>query len=314
MRVGFVGVGRHATNALYPSLRPAGLDLVATCATSLTRAQAHADAFGAKSAFDNVEQMLDATNLDGVVACVPPDAYAKVVLPCLARGIPVLTEKPAGASVEQIEQIEQASLKTGVAVMVGYMKRFARGYDLAHRRIDSPDFGRVTSLHAKFVMGPGFDSLRNYLIDNPVHMLDLLRFFGGEVATVEARVLTLDKTRHAVSLLLTFESGAVGTAQLGTTASFFQDNELLEIIGEGHSLTVANVDTLTVRPPTGLVEVDRPTYTVPLKSNFTGDVMGFVPELEHFREVVMQGVPCRSDVTSARRTLALAEEVWAQLS
>jgi hypothetical protein len=43
----------------------------------------------------------------------------------------------------------------------------------------------------------------------------------------------------------------------------------------------------------------------------TGTVMGFDPELEHFSAVVVDGVSCMSDATSALRTLELAERLLA---
>jgi len=313
VRVGFIGCGRHATTALYPSLRPAGLELVATCARRFDRAEQIAKAFGAARAYDNVTALIAGGDLDAVLVALPPEAYLEVILPLLDAGLPVFCEKPGAGSLEQLERIDAESNAAGVPVMVGYMKRFARAYRVASDFSRRDDFGRVTSIHCKFLMGPGFGSLRNYVIDNPVHALDLMRFLGGEVAEVQARYLRLDDTKHALSLLLAFESGAVGTAQLGTTGSFFQENELLEVVGEEHSVTVTNVDTVVCRRPRGPVEVDRPSYTVPLTPNLTGTVMGFVPELAHFKAVVLDGVPCKSDIASARKTLALAEQVLSAL-
>jgi len=314
MRVAFVGVGRHATTSLYPAIRPAGLELVATCSRHLDAAQAQATAFGAHRAHAGVASLLEeADTFDAVLVSVAPDAYADIVVACLEAGKPVFTEKPGAATADDFDRIEAASRRTELPVMVGYMKRFARAYRRALEFTRSPEFGGVTSIHGKFVMGPGFGSLRNYLVDNPVHMIDLMRMFAGEVVEVQAMGRTMDDQRHALSLLLRFADGAVGTAQLGTTASFFQENELLEVIGDGHSVTVTNVDTVACRRPQGVVEVDRPTYTVPLKANFTGDVMGFVPELEHFRAVVMDGAACESDATSARRTLDVVQQVLEQL-
>ena len=60
MRVGFVGCGSHATTSLYPALRPAGLELVATCTRHLDRAQKAANAFGAARAHDDVAGLIAA--------------------------------------------------------------------------------------------------------------------------------------------------------------------------------------------------------------------------------------------------------------
>jgi predicted dehydrogenase len=304
-----VGCGRHATTSLYPALRPAGLELVATCARTLSRAQETARAFGALRAHYNVADLLAPGDLDAVLLCLPVGEYAGIASAVLAAGLPVFCEKPGAASSAELSALADQSARLGVPVMVGYMKRFARAYRVATDYATSSTFGRTTSVHVKFVIGPGYGSLPAYVVDNTVHALDLLRLFGGEVADLQARVLTLDDNRHAVSALVQFESGAVGTAQLATTASFFQENELVEVIGEQHSLTVTNVDTVVCRRRDGAVEMDRPTYTVPLPAKMTGTVMGFVPELEHFRAVVTDGIPCASDATSALRTLELTDRL-----
>lgn len=309
MRVGFVGCGRHATRALYPVLVPAGLRLVATCATRMDRAEEIAGAFGATEAYDDVGTLLATAPIDAVLVAVPPPVYPEVVRACVDAGLPVFCEKPAGTSSDAVADLERHAAQAGVPVMVGYMKRFAPAYAEALRRASEPAFGRLTSIHVRFVVGAGFGSLRDYVIDNAVHALDLLRAFGGEVANVRVETLSLDAHRHALSVLVRFESGAVGTAQLGTTASFFQENETLDIVGEEQTMAVTNVDTLIVRPARGAVEMLRPTYTVPLPQNFTGTTMGFVPELEHFAKVVTDGVACASDLRSARKTLELAEQV-----
>ncbi len=309
MRVGFVGCGRHATTTLYPALHPAGLQLVATCAVHLEKASETARTFGAARAYDDVDVMLSYGELDAVIVSVPPHAYRDIVLRCVNASLSVFCEKPGAESPSTLAAIEAAARGAGVRVMIGYMKRFAPAYKEALRRARLAEFGRVTSVHVKFVVGAGLGSMRSYVIDNAVHAFDLLRLFGGEVAAAQAEALSLDDQRHALGVLVRFESGAVGTAQLGSTASFHQENESLEVVGDGCSVAVTNVDTLVARPAHGPVEVHRPTYTVPLAHNFTGTTMGFVPELEHFRQVVQEGMPCESDITSARRTLELADLV-----
>lgn len=311
MRVGVVGAGRHATNSLYPALRPAGLELVAVATNHREQAEAAARAFGGSAGYGSVADMVGGEDLDGVIVCLPPATYVDVVVPLLAAGLPVFCEKPGGGSVADLVTIEAAAAEAGQPVMVGYMKRFAPAYRAAKERIGADGFGPVTSVHAQFLMGPGFGSFTNYVIDNPVHHLDLLRWVGGDVADVHVVARSHDDNRHALALALEFESGAVGTAQFTTTYSWNHEGESLEVVGMGPSVRVANVDTVTYREPGQPAQVSRPSYTVPLPANMTPTTMGFVPELGHFRQVVQDGVACDSDVTSARRTLELAERILA---
>ena len=47
MRVGVVGVGRHVSGNIYPSLAMAGMQIVAICARHQDRAEAAAERWGA---------------------------------------------------------------------------------------------------------------------------------------------------------------------------------------------------------------------------------------------------------------------------
>jgi predicted dehydrogenase len=309
MRVGAVGVGVHAVNAILPSLSIADVRLVATCARHLDRAQAVADRFGAPSAFDDVERMLDEVELDGVVVVVPPDQFAPVIRSCVRHGIPVFTEKPAANDAAEAAQLADEAAAAGVTVVVGYMKRFASAYRLAKDLMTRDGFGRPTLASFTWSMGPFSDrfDFRDWLFENPVHHFDLARFFCGDLTDVH--VARAAGTEYTVVVTARSESGAVVSIRANTTGSWEQRNEAVEIFGEGHSLFVDNLDTCTYRPPERPERVWRPNYTVPLAANMTGATMGFVAELEHFRRVVEDGVPSESDLASAAATLALTDRI-----
>ena len=307
MRVAAIGCGRHATTALFPAMEVAGLDLVAVVATRLARAELAAERVGGRG-YDDIKKMVGECSPDAVVVCVPPDAYADVIRECLDAKLPVFCEKPGAASATEATALAEEAARVERPVMVGYMKRFAPTYRRAHELIRSSEFGDPSLASFTFTVGTGYRSLEDYLIDNSVHIFDLARFLLGEPTEVSAR--TLEAGDHlAIAATATFGSGAVATFQLGTTGSWSQLNESVQVFGRGHSVEVRNVDTVTYRPPEPPEQVWRPNYTVPLPPNSSGVVMGFVPELEHFRAVVTDGVACESDLASAAATLKIVENL-----
>lgn len=310
MRVGVIGVGGHSSTNLLPNLQAAGLDLVAVCARHQDRADAAAARWGAPKAFDDASVMLSSVELDGVVVCVNPADYAPVITLCLEAGAPVFCDKPGAASAAEARQLAELSAATGVPVVVGYMKRFAPAYQRAREIIGGAEFGPPSLASFTFAMGQGFGGdLRTYLIDNPVHHLDLARFLVGELSDLTAQVTELPGFGHAVAAVAKAASGAVCTFNLCTTASWMQRNEHVEIFGKGHSVWADNVDTCVHRPPERPELVWRPNYTVPMAANASATVAGFLPELEHFRAVVMDKEDNASDIASAAATLALTEQL-----
>jgi predicted dehydrogenase len=305
LRIGAVGVGVHAVNAILPNLPVAGFQLAATCARHLDRAELAARRFGAESAFDDVERMLQVAELDGVVVVVPPEQFFDVIETCIRHGVPVFTEKPAADDAAQAHALAAQAAAAGVTVMVGYMKRFAVGYQRAREVMSRPEFGAPTLGSFTWSMGPfahRFD-MRDWLFENVVHHLDLARFYFGELSDVH--VACGPGSEHTVVVTATSASGAVVSIRANTTGSWEQRNEAVEIFGNGHSLSVDNLDTCTYRPPERPEHVWRPNYTVPVSANMTGATMGFATELEHFRDVLVDGVPCASDIASAAATLDL---------
>jgi predicted dehydrogenase len=313
LRIAVIGCGRHAAQSIHPQLTAADLQPVAVCAAHLDRAARTAQPWPGASAYDDVRALLDRETIEAAVVCLPPDQYRPVVSALLAAGVPVWAEKPAATSSAELTALADDAAAHGAPLLVGYMKRYAPAYTHARELCYGPEFGQVSSLHVRWTLGPGFADPAEWVIDNLVHPLDLLRWFGGEVTDVAAKSLVRAPGRQALALALAHESGAVSTAQLATTASWSGPAERLEVLGDGEAVTVSNVDTVDHMRSDGAVTRRRPSYTVPLATNTTPVTTGFRPELEHFHDVVLNGTPPRTPATDAARTLALAERVRALL-
>jgi len=87
----------HAVNAILPNLPAAGFELAATCARAISSAPRRSGgASEPRQAFDDVERMLEESELDAVVVVVPPEQFAGVISACIRRGVPGLqARRPA---------------------------------------------------------------------------------------------------------------------------------------------------------------------------------------------------------------------------
>lgn len=313
MNVAVVGVGRHATTAILPNLAPAGLRLVGVCARHLDHAEPVADLHRVPP-YDDVRKMVEETAPAGVVVVVPPDQFRPVISTCLELHQPVFAEKPAATSAEEASTLAELADTAGVPVVVGYMKRFASGYLCAERIAREPEFGSLRLGSFTWSVGPWPPEIefRDWLFENPVHLIDLARYFFGELHSVLAR--RGSGREHSFVATATTAAGAIVTIQATTNGSWHQHNESIELVGEGCSVRVDNVDTVTHRPLEGAEQLWRPNYTVPSAPNMSGATMGFTAELEHFRLVVEENVPCRSDMRNAAATLRLAQAIVDQVA
>lgn len=312
MRIAAIGCGGHATNNVWPCFVPAGLSLVATAARHLDRAEAAAARFGAGAAYDDVDKLLDTAEIDGAIVILPPDQYAGVVAKCIARGIPVFTDKPGANTADEAEDLAAQAAAADVPVIVGYQKRFAAAYQKAKELMADEAFGAPTLGSFKWSMGQmgggGKVSLRDWLFENPVHHFDLARYFFGELSDINVNVLQRNG-EFALTIGAQDADGAVVSLRICTTGSWFQHNESVEIFGFGSSLVVDNIDTCTLRPPQRPELTWKPNYTVPLPFNSSGVTMGFTTELQTFAKVVTEGADPVSDIASAAKTLRLTAEI-----
>jgi predicted dehydrogenase len=312
LRIGFIGCGTHANNAIYPSLRYGPFELVCTCAAHIESAERTARAYGALSWYDDYQKMLDEEELDACMVVLPPGLYREVITACLEHGLPVFSEKPGAENIEDAEAIMAASERTGKPVMVGFMKRFAPAYSRAREIAGSSGFGDITIYTSKFAMGKWGPDRYHYVMDNALHHLDLARFFCGEVESCNVVANSLESGRYAYGILLRFESEAIGLLNCCTTQSWKQENEYAEITGVGEHVYVDNVDTCIHYPDERPARVWRPNYTVPSEENMSLFTMGFAHELRHFGEVVTEGVKPEVTISDAKADLELVKQVYEQ--
>jgi len=325
--IGFVGAGGHANHSLYPSLVQApSARLVAVCDLQADRAEQAAKRYGADRWYTDVEQMLDAEQLDGVCVCGVPDMHVAVGRQVLARGLPVFVEKPSAMDSTQARLLADTAGEAGTWGMVAFMKRHAPGYQLAKRLIAAPAFGGLHQLHLRFGQGEypdlwGLEAPHAFLVGQVVHIFDLTRFLGGDVAEVHARLHLARDHRFAYGISLQLASGALGTLELNTLdhAQPWRDiTEWVDAAGVGESLTVK--DMLTVahyssrdwRPePEDPFGSATRTWSPNWISVINGKgVCGYVGELEHFAQCLLTGTPATASLEDGTESLRLAEAVW----
>ena len=312
LRVGAIGCGEHATTTVWPLLAPAGLRCVAAWSRSRERAEDAAQRFAVPAAYTNLEQMLDEEQLDAVVVVVPPEGFGGVILPAIERGLHVFAEKPGATSASEADAIADAADERGVVAMVGYMKRFGTAYARAKELIAQDDFGPLTIASFKWSMGPMSDehsSIDSWLFENPIHHIDLARFFCGELEAWDVQRARNAGDEFALAVSARAASGAVVSMQLSTTGSWEQHNECVELQGLGSAVVVDNVDTCVSRPTAQPELRWRPNYTVPTPENSSASTGGFLPELAAFAAAIASGGPVESDFRSAARTLDAVHEL-----
>ncbi len=326
-RIGFVGAGSHSTSQLYPSLiRAPSAKLVAVCDLVAARAEGNAKRFGADRWYTDVATMLDKEDLDGVCICGVPDMHLGVGLQVLACGLPIFVEKPSALDSKRGQKLADAASKAGLWGMVAFMKRHADGYLLARDTMATPAFGGLQQLHVQFTQGPypdlwGFEAPQAFLVGQVVHMFDLTRFLGGDVAQVHARLHLVTKYQFGYAISLEFVSGAVGTLLLNTLdheLPWRDISERAQISGVGESLVVDSMHFVTYYSAADWRPEARQRFGVPFRTwrpNYISvlngkELGGYEGELEHFAQCLLAKQPASASLQDGVEALRLGEAVW----
>jgi predicted dehydrogenase len=138
-------------------------ELAAVCDVKEEAARKLASRYGAGRVFTDAEEMLSRGGLDAVSICTPTFTHAELTEAAAARGIHVLCEKPFAASPEEGERMVAACERAGVALHVGFHKRYDRGIARARELVTAGALGRC--FHAEIRWG-GLSTMGNVPIVN----------------------------------------------------------------------------------------------------------------------------------------------------
>ncbi len=316
MNIGVIGYGRHSSAKLYPAFQLAGARISCVLTRSLASAQTAAAALGADRPYDDIDTMLESEALDAVVICVNPEDQAPLTIRCLQAGVAVFVEKPLGLSADAARQVDAVSQKHDVAVMVGFMKRFAPAYQrLAELLADKDQFGRILAIDAAFSFAPWTTELRvdSFLRQGAIHMLDiLLATFGA--ATLEAGHSNTDKSDIGLAYTLRFSDGAVASVTLSATQARASTFERITVTGTKGWAEADNLESVSYRFA-GQNGTRREQWdahlAVPDQAGQTLELCkeGFYGEAQHFLERLAANEMPAASATENIATMVLCDEM-----
>ncbi len=253
LKTAFIGCGGHAYRNVFPTFQYAPVNLAAVCDLDGKRAAQFAKFFGAESAYTDFREMLAKENPDVVFIVTNYDEhghprYPKLAMDCMRAGAHAWIEKPPAASSAEVAEMMRVSKETGRHVGVGFKKMFFPINRKVKEIISRPEFGRVTSISARYPQDlPKLEDRGDAkkmlgFLDHMVHPHSLLRYLGGDLEWI---FTNRSSVNGAATVSLRFKSGAVGNLSFSAGQSSTSFLERLEVIGEGENVVVENNLRLT---------------------------------------------------------------------
>jgi predicted dehydrogenase len=239
-----------------------------------------------------------------VIIATPPDVQSRIVRAAVAAGKHVLVEKPAARHVDELADLPQLAAEHGVRVRVGFNHRFHRAFRQARRLVDSGALGPLMYLRARYGHGgrPSYASEwraqphrsgGGELIDQGVHLIDLARWFLGELVEVDgfAHTYFWDMPVEDNGFMLLKTAGRQ-VAFLHASCTEWKNTFCWELIGRHGKLQVDGlggsygVERLTwyrMLPEMGPPETTIWEYPMP-DDSWATEMAEFIEDVRHGRE------------------------------
>lgn len=266
VRIGVIGAGAIGTLRhlpAYKSCEAAGTaEVVAVCDPIEASARAAAQQFGIPNVFRDYEDLLKVPDLDAVSICTPNVYHEPISLAALEAGHHVLCEKPIAMSYAGARRMHEAARAAGVKTSVNFRYRWIPAAGFVRDLIRGGELGEIYHVFVNYFNGGLHDpttpihwrEIRSQagsgaLGDLASHLIDLCRFWIGELASVSGHFRTFTTERpfsgggtgqvdvdDSVSFVAQFEGGAQGVFNASRCAIGRSNYQRAEIYGTKGSI------------------------------------------------------------------------------
>ena len=151
-------------------------------------------------AYSSLEEMLDAKKPDVLHICTPHHLHVPMAIEAINRGIAVLSEKPEGISLEQLDALAKEEEK-GARIGICFQNRYNEAVEEARLLLESGKAGKIRGIRAfvtwnrqaPYYTNSGWRGSMEtegggVMINQAIHTLDLIQYLGGYPLSIQGHV------------------------------------------------------------------------------------------------------------------------------
>ena len=252
---GMVGQRRHNFIDRHPQMR-------VTAVSDKKYSNEHEKIDGL-SCYRDYEELLEKEEFDILFVCLPNDVASEATKSGLLKKAHVFCEKPPGRNLHDIISVQEVEKKSdNLKLKYGFNHRYHDSVLEALKLVDSGVFGKIINMrgvYGKSVLSPkisGVDDVNHYLnwrvhrekagggilLDQGIHMVDLMRCFAGEFTNIKSFLSNEFWGRNVEDnayALMKSESGVV--AMMHSSATQWRHKFTLEITLEKGGLILSGI-------------------------------------------------------------------------
>ena len=307
VRLGIAGCGGiSVAHAEAAELSAGAARFVACCDVDRERAEQWAERYGVERAYTDLEAMLAAEELDGVLLATWPNLHREQLELCLRHGARhILCEKSLAVTATEAAEIHALVSAAGATVMEGFMYRHHPAIRELERSIAAGEIGEVDYVRATFnTYDPESedpaDATRNWRrrlecaggvpFDLVCYTVNACGHFTGGVP-VRAYATGSHGVYGTINRMfgsIAYDNGRTGVFESSKKAAFGQE---LEIVGSAGALRypiawTTPADTPVIREARSWNRIDAEARAVPAGVGAPRGVDAFTLQLRNFADVI----------------------------
>jgi UDP-N-acetyl-2-amino-2-deoxyglucuronate dehydrogenase len=325
--VGILGAGMvaHYHQQAVAACADLGAQLVAVGHPSPARSATIAEAFGAPRL--DPAALCAHPDIDIVCVCTPSGQHAAEAIAAAQAGKHVLVEKPMALSLSDADAMITVASVAGVRLGVALQRRAEPQFQRLHAAVAAGDLGQLTLglVSIPYHRPQGYYDQAAWrgtwaqdgggvLMNQGIHLIDLLVWLMGDPVDVQARAATLQRrveVEDTLAATLRFASGALASVAATTTAEPGFPHRV-EVFGTRGGAQIEGEALLRWHSSSGARHASE---QAPQAAGAGGDPRGIAPTghirmLRDFIGAVREGRPPLVDGAEGRRSLAAVLAIY----
>jgi myo-inositol 2-dehydrogenase / D-chiro-inositol 1-dehydrogenase len=324
LRIGLIGCG-HMGRFVHLNIlrRLPQVEVVALAESDAQRRKAASRKVPRAAAFADYHELLDRSEIDATVICLPNALHAEAATAALQSGKHLYLEKPIAINLDDGRKLLEVWRRSGRVAMIGFSYRFNPLHQQVRRHIQAGRLGELIAVRSVFTTPPRRmpewkqrrASGGGALLDLASHHVDLVRFwFDQRPLEVHATIKSERVEADTATLELRFANGLV-------IQSFFSmssvDDDRFEIYGRNGKLSLDRYNSWAVqitsltRSPSAFHRFSQAVAWLP-RSRFAisklfaqANEPSFAAALAHFVTAARNGSPASPDFEDGFQSLAV---------
>lgn len=297
---GIIGAGKIASKFAEDLNTVYNAKLYAIASRSLEKAKVFGLKFNTSVAYGNYKDLITDDNVDAIYIATPHSFHKEHTILCLKQHKAVLCEKPFAMNLQEVEAMILQSKTSESLLMEALWTNFLPHFIYAQNLLKKKHFGEVTKLEADFGFFPEYDENSRVfdksvgggsLLDIGIYPVFVALSTLGEPNSIEAKGKFFDSGADSECAILFHYDKAKAILK----STLLEDTKTEAIFTCQHGTIKING---RFNEPSSVTLINRHGNSE-LKT-FDYKTIGFSYEIEHFNQLIRDGITESPDMTFER--------------